>query len=225
MQEFTATSSVGKEHLQITVCPVAPFDEIYAMDFKTHTKMANHLRVLSMGIINAFNFSVSYNRTMSCLYDNQFVHREAHFVDKVYAIGYHHECMAEAWYIFSNDYTDDLLEVYTWIRSYLTLSMLRLMKEGDVDFYDRMYKNIDLLEQDNATLPEYLKAASRDSDEYIISDFTATDNANLNQPTQKIVVNELVTRFGSTCASYTLEDSEDGKKLNQRYQIQMSFSR
>ena len=224
-QEFKATSTVGNENLQITVCPVAPFEQLFALDFKTHTKRANNLRELQMNMLTALNFSRDFKRTLECLHNSQLVQRDATVEEKIFTMSLHTGCMALSTDLFSWDYPVDVLEVYTWIRSYLSLYMLQLHKEGDVDFYDGIYKNLDILQQDNSTLPEYLKESSRDLEDYVTSDFSVIDNVNLNKPTQKVVVNTIRTRFGSKCTSYTLADSEEGKKLNQRYQLQMTFNR
>ena len=103
--------------------------------------------------------------------------------------------------------------------------MLNLHKEGDVDFYEGVYRNIDVLKQDNATLPEFMKNAGRDLEDYVTSDFADIDNVNLNIPTQKVIVSSVRTRFGQSCTTYTLARSEEGQKLNQRYGLQMTFNR
>ncbi|XP_043246556.1 uncharacterized protein LOC122394065 isoform X2 [Amphibalanus amphitrite] len=226
LQEFKATSSVSKENLQITVCPVAPFDPIQTLDFKAHTKRANYLRKLDTTSLNSHDFSKNYIRAMKCLYASKYSHEDEPVEEKIHSLALHTECMTFAGKLFTSDYPNDLLEVYTWFRTFLSLKMLELDREGDVDSYDEIYKNIDILKQDNSTLSQYLKDVSRDMEEFFTSDFTSVDNINLNKPAQKVIVNNaFITRFGMKCTSYTLADSEKGKKLNQRYQLQMTFNR
>ena len=160
-----------------------------------------------------------------CMYRSQYVHPDEAMEEKLNRLRLHPECQIGTDVVFTPDFPQDILEIYTWIRSYILLYLLNLHKEGDVDFYQGIYKNIDILKQDNVTLPEFLHGASRDLEDYVTSDFTHVDNVNLNDPIQKVLVSTLKTRFGQRCTSYTLARSQEGKKLNQRYALRMTFNR
>ncbi|XP_037086546.1 uncharacterized protein LOC119107236 [Pollicipes pollicipes] len=216
-QVYTATETVDKTRLEITVCPFPAIEPSKILNFGRYYKIATNVDFNTFDMENSLSGD-DLKLAVSCLEKNHFVHEKDTFLHKM-------EFLRNNWNntTCSHIAPDKAIEGYTFRKTFNGFSFFGLSEEMQIDEFDAVYRHIDLLRYDNTTVQELLEFSAQDLHKLMISDFGQNNQGNFSSPSQKITVQSKVLSFGPNCRRYI--QSKSHKILHQRYQLKLILRR